>query len=234
VQAQRNIQLQLETHNQYINSLLASRSSELARTISAASSARADGGGPLPPGPQIMRPASAHALRAPQPQLQQQQQQQRPVGMPASALQHPALGSSSHIWHGQGPQQGMQSPKLGDSVSNSLPTKHTQRLLGAYHCFRIWVTPALCDDLAASMDMLYRCRCAQQGCDLRAQAATQGSKRTAQGKRPAPRFQTAGRWARRFPACIRQPTVAAMAACRRSRRPSCLSAAAGWVTAAAA
>jgi hypothetical protein len=45
VQAQRNIQLQLETHNQYINQLLASRSSELLRSVSAASSARANGGG---------------------------------------------------------------------------------------------------------------------------------------------------------------------------------------------
>ena len=120
-QAQRNIQLQLETHNQYINSLLASRSSELARTISAASSARADGGGgPSAAGPPAARPASAHALRAPQPQgyhQLQQHQQHRHVGAPASVLQHPARGSGSQMWHGQEPSQGMQSPKLGEPAA---------------------------------------------------------------------------------------------------------------------
>ena len=113
MQAQRNIQLQLETHNQYINHLLASRSSELARTISAASSARVDGGPTPAPLPALSRPLSAHAVHAPQPQPQQHQP--RPSG-PAAMLQHPLRGSGTHAWNGHGVSQAVQTSEPGQQM----------------------------------------------------------------------------------------------------------------------
>ena len=135
VQAQRNIQLQLETHNQYINQLLASRSSELLRSVSAASSARAAGGGGRAGGagdggscgeglaaPCLAspRPGSAHALSASGPSPQQL------LVQTSAVLQHPLRGSRTHatLWNGHAALTGLDAGELGRVIRQLSDFRH--------------------------------------------------------------------------------------------------------------